>query len=424
MVNTFSTKSIKKANGNVGSCFSLAKYLDKEIKGEWFNSSQNIFDTKYIISQIDKNGKGQLKKTDWKFVEIEYNPSFKETQQMIKIATGRTDVIEWKQLSPAEQQATKSVFMEFVQNAQTEQAKNYNRENISTGADLLWFGKIETKRKYKGFDKDVKNGIAKSGQLKKGLNLHCHIIQSRRCINKKVKLSPLSSQKKQSSKNPIQQGFDRNKFKGTLENLFDNQFNYSRNQTETFEYCNNRAKEKAQAELQSRLKEYNIELPNNTQKLKTRQKTHENRTSTFVYNPIANYLIKQEKSIPIFEKQPISELESDIVYGVENNLEITEQVSVKEEKAPEPIEPPKKKPEPKPEPPKKPLTRQEKIKLIVHNWTKYPFKKTFDFMLKNGITERDLSSELFNVGSLGKFRGELNRYLRENNLSKGKGRGI
>ncbi len=60
-----------------------------------------------------------------------------------------------------------------------EYARNFYREKIRSGDDLVWYGRVETERHYKGDDPEVKAGKAKAGERKPGLQLHVHIIVSR-----------------------------------------------------------------------------------------------------------------------------------------------------------------------------------------------------------------------------------------------------
>ena len=224
------------STGNTGSSSNLTNYLDKEQKNAWFNSSDLDIQTKVVTAEIDKMGRGGMKKSEWGFIEIEYNPSEKEQLAIIEKATGRTDVTQWNQLSSTEQQRTKEEFMEYVREAQDVQARNYEKENINSGADLKYFGKVETQRKYKGTDEEVKEKRVKQGQLKEGLNMHVHIIQHRKTADKKHKISPIINAKNISEKNPVKAKFNRNAFINKVEQLFDARYNYKRKLGETFEY--------------------------------------------------------------------------------------------------------------------------------------------------------------------------------------------
>lgn len=236
MYNSFTSNSAK--GGNLGSCKRLADYLDKEQKNNWFNHEELDINSRYVIKEIDRYGKGQIKKHQWKFCEIEYCPSHEEIEHLIYKATGRTGLEDWEELTPEEQEEVKGYFIDFVRIAQDSQAENYNRSGINSGADLKWFAKIETIRRYRGYDEEVKQGIAKSGERKKGFHLHCHIIQSRKAMDKKTQISPLSKNKNVSKTNNIKQGFDRNRFKTQLEKDFDTLYQYKRGSWETFEFAN------------------------------------------------------------------------------------------------------------------------------------------------------------------------------------------
>jgi hypothetical protein len=223
-------------SGNTGSSKALANYLDKEQQHGWFDHTKEDIRSEDVVRNIDQNGKGQLGKNDWKFIEVEYNPSHKEQQKIVELATGKKGVQSFRDLNPKEQQQVKDKFREFVRTAQDSQAKNYNRGNINSGADLKYYAKIETQRKYKGTDDAVINGQAKQGDLKEGLNMHAHIIQSRKAVDRTTKLSPVSKHRKQTDKNKIQQGFDRNVFAKKIEQDFDKLYGYGRDVKETLEY--------------------------------------------------------------------------------------------------------------------------------------------------------------------------------------------
>lgn len=54
---------------------------------------------------------------------------------------------------------------------------------------------METERHYRNSDEEVKEGQAKSGDRKPGLQLHVHIIVSRNDVTQTVRLSPLARSK-------------------------------------------------------------------------------------------------------------------------------------------------------------------------------------------------------------------------------------
>lgn len=69
------------------------------------------------------------------------------------------------------------------------------------------------------------------------LNMHCHLIVSRKDQSNKVKISPLTNHRK-TKKGAIKGGFDRVTLFENAEKGFDKLFGYNRQLSETFEYCN------------------------------------------------------------------------------------------------------------------------------------------------------------------------------------------
>ena len=196
---------------NAGSSRQLANYLEHEDlerieKGiyteSFFNlTDDNIYKSK-VVKEIDTNI-GQLLKTDAKFYAIHVSPSEKELQAM-----GNTE----QEKAEAMKRYIREVFI-------PEYAKNFDK-GLSE-ADIKFYGKIH-------FDR---------GRSNNQLNMHCHLIVSRKDQTNKKKLSPLTNHK--NTKNGIVKGgFDRvNLFKQS-EYGFDKLFNYNRQQTESFDYYN------------------------------------------------------------------------------------------------------------------------------------------------------------------------------------------
>ena len=196
---------------NAGSSRQLVSYMEHEDlermeKGIYtdgfFNlTDDNIYKSK-VIKDIDTNI-GQLLKTDAKFFAIHVSPSESELQAM-----GNT---EQKQ-AEAMKRYIREVFI-------PEYAKNFNK-GLSE-ADIKFYGKIHFDRKRSDNE----------------LNMHCHLIVSRKDQSNKKKLSPLTNHK--NTKNGIiKGGFDRVNLFQSVEQGFDKLFNYNRQQTELFEYQN------------------------------------------------------------------------------------------------------------------------------------------------------------------------------------------
>lgn len=196
---------------NAGSSRQLSNYLEHEdleriekgIHTEgFFNLTDDNIYKSTVIKDIDTNI-GQLLKTDAKFYAIHVSPSRKELKAM-----GNTE----QEQAEAMKRYIREVFI-------PEYAKNFNKE--LSASDIKFYGKIH-------FDRNRSDNE---------LNMHCHLIISRKDQANKKKLSPLTNHK--STKNGvIKGGFDRVNLFQQAEQGFDKLFRYNRPQTESFEYCN------------------------------------------------------------------------------------------------------------------------------------------------------------------------------------------
>ena len=196
---------------NAGSSRQLANYMDHEdieritegvfVEG-FFTLSDDDIPKAEVIQQIDNNI-GQLMKTDAKFYAIHVSPSEKELAIM-----GKTE----KEHSDAMKQYIREVFIPAY-------AQNFNKELIAS--DIKFFGKIH-------FNRD---------RSENKLNMHCHLIVSRKDQSNKKKLSPLTNHRN-TKKGAIKGGFDRKTLFQQAETGFDKLFGYQRKLQETFVYCN------------------------------------------------------------------------------------------------------------------------------------------------------------------------------------------
>ena len=195
---------------NAGSCQQLANYMEHEdleriekgiyTEGFFNLTNDNIYKSK-VIKDIDTNI-GQLLKTDAKFYAIHVSPSEKELRAM-----GNTE-----EQAEAMKRYIREVFI-------PEYAKNFNKE--LSASDIKFYGKIH-------FDRSRSDNK---------LNMHCHLIVSRKDQANKKKLSPLTNHK--NTKNgAITGGFDRVSLFQQAERGFDKLFRYNRQQSESFDYHN------------------------------------------------------------------------------------------------------------------------------------------------------------------------------------------
>ena len=196
---------------NAGSSRKLANYLEHEdlermeqgIYTEgFFNLADDSIYKLQVIRDIDGNI-GQLLKTDAKFYAIHVSPSEKELRKM-----GNTEQEQAK--------AMKRYIREVVI---PEYAKNFNKG--LSAEDIKFYGKIHFSR----------------NRSDNELNMHCHLIASRKDQANKKKLSPLTNHRN-TRKGAIKGGFDRTNLFWQAEQGFDKLFGYNRPLTESFEYYN------------------------------------------------------------------------------------------------------------------------------------------------------------------------------------------
>lgn len=217
---------------NAGSCRQLANYMEHEdlermekgiyTEGFFNLTYDNIYKSK-VIKDIDNNI-GQLLKTDAKFYAIHVSPSEKELRAM-----GNTE----QEQAEAMKCYIREVFV-------PEYAKNFNK-GLSE-ADIKFYGKTH-------FDRNGSNNE---------LNMHCHLIVSRKDQSNKVKISPLTNHRN-TKKGIITGGFDRIILFENSEKGFDRLFGYNRQLTETFEYCNTMKNSSVMDKLQ--MQEWELKAP-------------------------------------------------------------------------------------------------------------------------------------------------------------------
>ena len=196
---------------NAGSSRQLASYCEHEdlermeqgiYTEDFFNlTNDNIYKSQ-VIKDIDSNI-GQLLKTDAKFYAIHVSSSEKELRAM-----GNTE--------QEQAEAMKRYIREVVI---PEYARNFNKG--LSAEDIKFYGKIH-------FSRDRSNNE---------LNMHCHLIVSRKDQSNKKKLSPLTNHKN-TTKGTVKGGFDRKNLFQQAEQGFDRLFSHQRQLTETFEYYN------------------------------------------------------------------------------------------------------------------------------------------------------------------------------------------
>lgn len=196
---------------NAGSSRQLIAYcehedLERMEKGVYtdgfFNLTEDNIYKSIVIKDIDTNI-GQLLKTDAKFFAIHVSPSENELRAM-----GNTE----QEKAEAMKRYIRAVFI-------PEYANNFNK-GLSK-ADIKFYGKIH-------FDRNRSDNE---------LNMHCHLIVSRKDQTGKKKLSPLTNHKNTKS-GVVKGGFDRVNLFQQAEQGFDKLFSYDRQLSESFDYHN------------------------------------------------------------------------------------------------------------------------------------------------------------------------------------------
>ena len=255
---------------NSGSSRQLANYLEHEglermEKGIYtegfFNLTEDNIYKSTAIKDIDTNI-GQLLKTDAKFYVIHVSPSENELRAM-----GNTE----QEKAEATKRYIREVFI-------PQYANNFNKE--LSASDIKFYGKIH-------FDRSRSDNE---------LNMHCHLIMSRKDQVNKKKLSPLTNHK--NSKNGvIKGGFDRVNLFQQIEQGFDKLFSYNRQKIEAFDYQNTMKNNPIYEQL--KLQEQKLE-PNE-------RKTEIKQNSNLEDNTNTNISTKLETKIPItLQNSPIS----------------------------------------------------------------------------------------------------------------------
>ena len=244
---------------NVGSSRQLANYMEHEdlermekgtyIDGFFNLTEDNIYKSK-VIKDMDTNI-GQLLKIDAKFYAIHVSPSEKELRAM-----GNTE----QEQAEAMKRYIRKVFI-------PEYAKNFNK-GLSE-IDIKFYGKIH-------FDRNRSDNE---------LNMHCHLIVSRKDQTGKKKLSPLTNHK--NTKNGvIKGGFDRVNLFLQVELGFDWLFSYNRQQTESFNHRNVMKNNSISEQL--KLQEQNFQ-PSERKKEINQDDNRENFLSSNLENKKANH---------------------------------------------------------------------------------------------------------------------------------------
>ena len=247
---------------NVGSSRQLANYMEHEDlermeKGTYIDGFFNLTEDKIYKSKVIKDmdtNIGQLLKIDAKFYAIHVSPSEKELRAM-----GNTE----QEQAEAMKRYIRKVFI-------PEYAKNFNK-GLSE-IDIKFYGKIH-------FDRNRSDNE---------LNIHCHLIVSRKDQANKKKLSPLTNHKN-AKKGAVTGGFDRVNLFQQAEQGFNKLFGYDRQQSESFNYHNTMKNNS----IFEQLKQQEVQICEK----KTENKENNNQESLLSINPENNITDGQASNI-------------------------------------------------------------------------------------------------------------------------------
>tara|TARA_Y100001001_G_C8008561_1_gene308890 strand:- start:167 stop:1384 length:1218 start_codon:yes stop_codon:yes gene_type:complete len=176
-------KPLKLTGGNnKGSSFNLIEYLSKENKDlerddmdydGFFNSHHDDISDNKAVQIIDGNNH-RLSARDTKFYMLSFNPSWEEQKHLVEMASnGKTNIIE--ELSPVENLQFRQYLKDYTNDAMELYANTFSRKDkegneiILEAKDLNYVAKVESKRDYSIWDKNVKNNLAIKKKIDKKL---------------------------------------------------------------------------------------------------------------------------------------------------------------------------------------------------------------------------------------------------------------
>ena len=167
-------KPLQLAGGNnKGSSYDLMEYLSKENQGldrediaydGFFNAEENTMSETKAVEIIDGNNQ-RLSDGDTKFYMLSFNPSQDEQRHLVGMASGgRTQLIS--ELAPGERLQFGQYLKDYTNDVMELYANSFSRKDkkgdiIEIAAkDLNYVAKVEEKREYTVWDKNVKHNLA------------------------------------------------------------------------------------------------------------------------------------------------------------------------------------------------------------------------------------------------------------------------
>lgn len=166
---------------NKGSSGLLIRYLQHEAKEKgttlsFFSREEDGISPSEVRRQIDENIKG-LQRQESKFISLVLSPGKDELRHI------DNDPEKLKGF-------TRQAMQQYAENFRIKGGKRI------CGEDLLWFATLHQERTYKGREVEVRQGLKESGAIKEGLNLHVHVVVSKRDRAQQLTLSPFGNRER------------------------------------------------------------------------------------------------------------------------------------------------------------------------------------------------------------------------------------
>jgi hypothetical protein len=166
----------KKAYNNRGSAAQALHYLTHEARknGEpahFFDQQRHGLDRETVLAALDSNVKG-LRAQDARFYSLVLSPS---PQELAHIGGGDEEKLR---------AFTREVLAAYAAGFRLKDGRTVGED------DLVWGAIIHQQRTYRGTDPAVKQGAARAGQARAGLQAHIQVVVSARDRAQRVTLNP------------------------------------------------------------------------------------------------------------------------------------------------------------------------------------------------------------------------------------------
>ena len=166
----------KKAYNNQGSAAQALSYLTHEARqngqeAQFFDGQREALDRESVMGALDNNVKG-LRANEAKFYSLVLSPSPEELAHI-----GGGDEAKLRAY-------TREVMAAYAAGFRLKDGGAVGKD------DLVWGAIIHQERTHRGTDPAVKEGEARAGQPRPGLQAHIHVVVSARDRNQRVTLNP------------------------------------------------------------------------------------------------------------------------------------------------------------------------------------------------------------------------------------------